>query len=55
MHEFKSAGHDVHLEFMEESLIALQGKSDDHTWCMHCAHYGSLTYFCHNTIHIQHT
>lgn len=27
LQEFKAAGHDVDLEFMEESLIALQGKS----------------------------
>ncbi|XP_056116868.1 aminomethyltransferase, mitochondrial [Rhinichthys klamathensis goyatoka] len=27
LQEFKSAGHDVNLEFMEESLIALQGPS----------------------------
>lgn len=45
MHEFKSAGHDVDLEFMEESLIAVQGKSDDHTRCMHYAHYGSVIHF----------
>ena len=27
--EFKAAGHDVDLEFLEESLIAVQGKAPD--------------------------